>query len=420
MAGNIFINYRRGDDPGFAQALYSRLEQAFPAERLFMDVDNIAPGLDFVQVLSDQVARCDVLIAVIGKNWLGATDETGARRLDCPEDFVRVEIESALAQKKRVIPVLVNDARMPRMTDLPESLRSFARCNAVKLSHERFKADTQGLIRSLESALAEAEASRRAEEEKARLEARARKYERKVVPEGASSADGEIDARPRPDPGSGIATWMAALPSETGWSIPLGVVGIFLLGWLLPATLFAMRFNWGLGSLLYGAAGFVAVAVALYIRRDLLGGAELALYWYAAVSALAILILSVATMLGLGGTLNSDAITLGLAVVGAAALIGIRRKEIGGVEASIYWLGLTMAAFWALLPIAAKFDWVAGTSGAVTVTESYRAAGLVLAGLILLSAAAILFLRRSRLSGPEIAIYAMGTAASFVAVLLLA
>jgi hypothetical protein len=306
------------------------------------------------------------------------------------------------------------------MTDLPDSLRPFARCNAVKLSHERFRADTQSLIKSLERALAEAEASRRAEEKKARLEARARKYERKAVPEGTGTADGEFDARTRPGPASGIAAWLAALPSETGWSIPLGVVGIFLLGWLLPATLFAMRFNWGLGSLLYGAAGLVAVAVALYIRRDLLGGAELALYWYAAVSALAILILSVATILGFGGTLNSDAITLGLAVIGAAALIGVRRQEIGGVEASIYWLGLTMAAFWALLPIAAKFDWVSGTSGAGTVTESYRAAGLVLGGLILLSAAAILFARRSRLGGPEIAIYVMGTVASFVAVLLLA
>jgi len=124
MAGNIFINYRRGDDPGFTQALFSRLEQAFPPERLFMDVDNIAPGLDFVQVLNDQVARCDVLIAVIGKNWLDAADESGERRLDNPDDFVRIEIESALSQKKRVIPVLVNDAKMPRSTELPEELEA--------------------------------------------------------------------------------------------------------------------------------------------------------------------------------------------------------------------------------------------------------------------------------------------------------
>ncbi len=138
MGGNIFINYRRDDDAGFTQALYSRLEQAFSVERLFMDIDSIAPGLDFVQVLNDEVARCDVVIAVVGKNWLSVTDETGARRLDNPEDFVRIEIESALTQKKRVIPVLVNDARMPRSTELPESMRAFARCNAVRLGTSAF------------------------------------------------------------------------------------------------------------------------------------------------------------------------------------------------------------------------------------------------------------------------------------------
>ena len=174
MAGNIFINYRRDDDAGFTQALYSRLEQAFPSESLFMDVDNIAPGLDFVQVLNEEVARCDVVIAVIGKNWLAAADETGERRLDNPEDFVRIEIESALAQKKRVIPVLVNDAKMPRSTELPESLKPFARCNAVRLTHERFRADMAGLIKSLEQVLSETEAARKAEGDAVRRDAKAR------------------------------------------------------------------------------------------------------------------------------------------------------------------------------------------------------------------------------------------------------
>ena len=121
MAGNIFINYRRDDDAGFTQALYRRLEQTFPSESLFMDVDNIAPGLDFVQVLNEEVARCDVVIAVIGKNWLSAADETGERRLHNPEDFVCIEIESALAQKKRVIPVLVNDAKMRARPNCPRA-----------------------------------------------------------------------------------------------------------------------------------------------------------------------------------------------------------------------------------------------------------------------------------------------------------
>jgi hypothetical protein len=124
MAGKIFINYRRGDDPGFAQALFGRLEQAFPADQLFMDVDNIEPGLDFTRVLNEQVAECNILISVIGKGWLDALDETGKRRLDNPADFVRIEIESALAQDKRVIPVLVGQAQMPRADQLPETMKS--------------------------------------------------------------------------------------------------------------------------------------------------------------------------------------------------------------------------------------------------------------------------------------------------------
>src|SRR5262245_29856363 len=117
MSGKIFINYRRGDDPGFTQALFSRLEQAFPAEQLFMDVDHIPAGEDFVRVLESQVAQCDVMLTVIGKAWLNVTDEHGHRRLDDPHDFVRIEIESALKQNKRVIPILVHEARMPHPND---------------------------------------------------------------------------------------------------------------------------------------------------------------------------------------------------------------------------------------------------------------------------------------------------------------
>jgi hypothetical protein len=150
MSGKIFINYRRGDEPGFTQALLGRLEQSFPADRLFIDVDNIPPGEDFVHVLESQVAQCDTLLAVIGKGWLVATDELGSRRLDDPNDFVRIEIESALKQGKRVIPVLVNEARMPRRDELPEPLRPLARRNAVRLTHERFRADLQGLVKALQ------------------------------------------------------------------------------------------------------------------------------------------------------------------------------------------------------------------------------------------------------------------------------
>jgi hypothetical protein len=142
MAGKIFINYRRGDDAGFAQALFAHLAQAFLPEQLFMDVDSIEPGLVFVRVLNDQVAQCDVLISIIGKNWIDARDEHGARRLDNPEDFVRIEIESALQQDKRVIPILVGQAQMPSADQLSDTMKPFARRNAVRLTHERFRADT--------------------------------------------------------------------------------------------------------------------------------------------------------------------------------------------------------------------------------------------------------------------------------------
>ena len=90
-----------------------------------------------------------------GNGWLDARDERGSRRLDDPNDFVRIEIESALRLGKRVIPVLVHEARMPRPDELPEAIRPLATRNAVRLTHERFRADVQGLIKALQGALAE-------------------------------------------------------------------------------------------------------------------------------------------------------------------------------------------------------------------------------------------------------------------------
>jgi hypothetical protein len=159
MTGKIFINYRR-DDSGNAGRLFDRLSGVFAKDQLFFDVDDIAPGLDFVRVLDERVAECDVLLAVISKGWIEAQDATGARRLDDPDDFVRVEIESALRQDKRVIPILVGEVRMPRAEELPDAMRPLVRRNAVRLTYERFNADTQGLIKALQQTLAEIGASR--------------------------------------------------------------------------------------------------------------------------------------------------------------------------------------------------------------------------------------------------------------------
>jgi hypothetical protein len=163
MAGKIFINYRRGDDPGNTGRLFDRLQEVFEPQQLFLDVDNIPPGLDFVRVINERVAEADVVLAVIGKDWINARNADGTRRLDDPKDFVRIELASALNQDKRVIPVLVGEAAMPQPEQLPEVLRPLATRHAVRLTHERFRADAQGLIKALQQSLEEIEKRRKAE-----------------------------------------------------------------------------------------------------------------------------------------------------------------------------------------------------------------------------------------------------------------
>src|SRR5215467_13810316 len=119
IVARIFLSYRRDDSGGYTGRLYDRLSQHFGRDNLFMDVDTIALGLDFVEVIQDAVGVCDVLLAVIGRQWLTSADARGYRRLDNPEDFVRIEIMAALARNIRVIPVLVGGASMPRSTELP-------------------------------------------------------------------------------------------------------------------------------------------------------------------------------------------------------------------------------------------------------------------------------------------------------------
>jgi hypothetical protein len=156
-AGTIFINYRRGDDPGTAGRLHDRLEPEFGRDNLFMDVEgHIKSGDDFVAGLEEWVTKCDVLLVVVGKTWLDMPDAGGGRRLDNPDDFVRIEIASALKQGKRVIPALVNGADMPAAALLPEPLKPLARRNAVRVTHDRFAADVHGLTAQIREFLAEA------------------------------------------------------------------------------------------------------------------------------------------------------------------------------------------------------------------------------------------------------------------------
>jgi len=141
----IFISYRRQDSEGYVGRLYDHLSQHIDRRDIFMDVDDIPPGADFVQVIEDAVAGCDVLLAVMGAAWLDAANEKGERRLDQWNDFVRLEIATALKQNKTVIPVLVGGARMPVPEELPDDLLPLARRNALELAHRSFAHDVKKL-----------------------------------------------------------------------------------------------------------------------------------------------------------------------------------------------------------------------------------------------------------------------------------
>jgi hypothetical protein len=146
----IFISYRRQDTGDFAGRLYDRLTHRFGQERVFIDVDTIEPGVDFAEAINQAVGTCEVLLAVIGPGWVTATGSDGHRRLDDPDDIVRLEVEAALERDVRVIPVLVGGAVMPQRGELPESLGRLARRNALSMRHESFNSDVARLITAIE------------------------------------------------------------------------------------------------------------------------------------------------------------------------------------------------------------------------------------------------------------------------------
>jgi hypothetical protein len=155
MSGRaIFISYRRDDSQGEAGRLFDDLVRAYGEASVFMDVDGIAPGLDFRKAIDDNVAGCGVLLAVIGPAWAAAADSSGNIRLENAGDFVRLEIGSALRRQIPVIPVLVHGAKMPGLEQLPDDLKDLRYRNSVELTHARWNSDVELLIKALKNYVA--------------------------------------------------------------------------------------------------------------------------------------------------------------------------------------------------------------------------------------------------------------------------
>ncbi len=246
MLGGVFISYRREDSGGFAGRIYDRLTNRLGRESVFFDVDNIPPGMDFVDVLTERVGACDALVAVIGKRWISATDKNNQRRLDDPHDFVRIEIQAALERGVRVIPVLVEGAAMPKADDLPDSLKKLARRQGIEISHNRFDSDVERLTRALamleeelrQREAAEGERAARAETEAAETAERERPRAKEETAKEAATGAGprehktESDAaEPAPD-GAAHAEPRISRSRRGGWkwAVSAGVASVAALG----------------------------------------------------------------------------------------------------------------------------------------------------------------------------------------------
>ncbi|MEM6627487.1 MAG: toll/interleukin-1 receptor domain-containing protein, partial [Pseudomonadota bacterium] len=145
MAGGIFISYRRSDSAAFAGRIADFFAYNYDDVRVFFDIVGIDPGADFVETIRTRIQSSEIVLAIIGETWLSAADADGARRLDNPQDFVRLELAMALELGARVIPVLLDNAQMPGANELPKELAGLARCNAELVRGAAFQRDAQHL-----------------------------------------------------------------------------------------------------------------------------------------------------------------------------------------------------------------------------------------------------------------------------------
>ncbi len=164
MSGRIFLSYRRADASHATGRIHDRLCDKFNEKDIFFDIDAIPLGTDFVEKIEESVSACDLMLVVIGPDWLTAKDAKGQRRLDDPKDYVRLEILAALKRNIPIIPVFVEGANAPREDELPKDLGALARRHGARISHVGFGPDTEQLVRGIEAQLNEINRARLARE----------------------------------------------------------------------------------------------------------------------------------------------------------------------------------------------------------------------------------------------------------------
>jgi hypothetical protein len=153
MMRKVFVGYRRDDSMGSAGRISDHMRRHFGEAAVFRDVEKIEAGEDFIEAIEKAVGACQAFVAVIGTRWVTITDHNGRRRLEDANDYVRLEIKTALERGIRVVPALVEGATMPRPEELPPDIVALTRRHALELSDSRFEHDVERLIRTIESAM---------------------------------------------------------------------------------------------------------------------------------------------------------------------------------------------------------------------------------------------------------------------------
>jgi TIR domain len=223
MAAKVFLCYRRDDSAGYAGRVQDRLTQEFGRDLLFMDVDTIPLGVNFATVLHNEVAKCEVLLAVIGPHWLDARDDAGNRRLDDPQDFVRIEIGAALQRNIPVIPILLDGAKVPKANQLPKDLEELSLRNGLDVRHASFHNDIDRLVRSLKGQLSKTEAEeRRLEVKRLRLEEERRHA---ALEEERIRLEEQHRKRLEQEPQQPVKPWLLPLIGAIVAALPMFAVG---------------------------------------------------------------------------------------------------------------------------------------------------------------------------------------------------
>lgn len=142
---NIFISYRVQDTAGETGRLVDDLKQHFADDQLFMDIDNLEPGVEFPEVIEKYLLTCQVMLVIIGPNWIGNRNN-GTARINDPNDWIRMEVSSALQRKILIIPILVDGASFPKEEELPPEIRPLLNRQSYELSNKRWQYDTDRLI----------------------------------------------------------------------------------------------------------------------------------------------------------------------------------------------------------------------------------------------------------------------------------